>query len=244
MLGLIMGAVLTVPAWSFAQFSSDDSPRRGDDAVEAEDTAFCYNEFETDAVNSAYWDDHYVPCFSRWDACKSSFVLDVGDSRVGKIGGSYYSTPDAYYESGECGWASPIHQTSGDLYVFVGNAIAVNFNCSGTGDLTTYIDLFVEERVDVDCTGTILRSWRDQQDCTVMCLDDSGYRHQAAYGIGDCAANEAGEATWSNVCHMPDVLIPNLANGRWYKYMIYTGIFVGGSWQHNAVQTGCFRAVA
>lgn len=215
----------------------------------AEETAMCYVEgVEQDgilSVNSAYWDDIYVPCWANVDAdnnghiCKPYYVLNVGDVRVGKVGGSYYSTPDAYFESGECGWATPIGLSTGNLYVFVGNVLAVNLNCFVA--LRVGVELVVEHYSGTDCATGYVETWDDNQWCDVMCIQGSGYNHMAAHGIGECSS-EAGEPEpFALECRMPDLVIP-LTPGHSYKTRVQSAIHVGGSWQYWTEQTGCFVA--
>ncbi|MBN1772004.1 MAG: hypothetical protein JXB32_12115 [Deltaproteobacteria bacterium] len=241
MIALTAGVGLTFTVSSSAQ---DPPPGgwRGDSVVrEAEETNVCTADDGVDSINSAYWESVYVPCYARWDRCKSyNFVLNVGDVRVGKSGGSYYSNPDTYFESGQCGWATPIEMSGHPLYVYVGNAFGMNFSCSWNQWVA--IDFWVEEHSTMDCSGVIRRQWWDGQDCNIDCLDSSGYGYMAAYGIGDCAANEASEPEWTNVCHMPDVLIPNLIYQYSYKVNIQTWIYVDGSWQYGVQDSGCFLA--
>lgn len=238
--GLVFGPIVAVPAWSRAQDSSSESPRwRWDDVVEAEEVNYCTGEDGIESVNYAYWEDIYVPCFARFDTCKGNIhVLNVGDARVGRINTTYHSNPDAYFQASQCGWASSIGYTGGPLYVYVDNVIGIDFNCSSS--LTVGVDLRVEEWNSTNCTGAVQRTWYDSQDCWVMCLNNAGYHHMAAQGIGDCGAGEMFEPDWSDFCHMPDVYIgvPNTAHS--YKYYIVTWVLVGGSWQYGTQSLGCF----
>lgn len=238
------GAAMTlVPLPAAAQDSA-----YGSRPFYAEETAMCYTEENEEvgvlSYNSAYWDDIYVPCFAFMDYCKNSWVLNVGDVRVGKIGSSYYSTPDAYFETGECGWATAIGPATGSpysLYIYVDNVLAVNFNCSS--GLMAGVRLVVEEHATSDCSGYAVRTWDDNQHCLAICVTTTGgYAQMAANGIGRCTPyDESTEPPFDESCRMPDLVIPDVRPGYTYLTRVQSAIYLGGSWQYWTEQTGCFR---
>lgn len=239
-IGAVFGVIVVVPAWSSAQDSTSDSAWYRGEVVEAEDTNYCVGEGAGDSINYAYWEDVYVPCFARPDTCKGVAVLNVGDARVGRNGTSFYSNPDAYFQANQCGWASPIGRWDDALYVYVDNAVGINFNC--LVEQWVAIDFWVEQMTTADCSGPVERTWWDGQDCRVDCAGGAGYHHLAAQGIGDCGVLESAEPAFDDFCHMPDVFIPDLTHGRSYRYHIQTWIWVSGVWQYGAEQIGCFKA--
>ncbi len=242
-------------------------PEIHDDAFYASEEGICWSTPEGDgilSVGGSYYEDIRVPCWASRDyQCKGNMVINVGDLWSGKTGSTTELHPDAYYESGECGYgtyAGYIPSSDSGLYVYIGDALAMvtgNANSYGVG-----AELDVYEFTSADCsTGYTGDHWHDPtvsdeayggywQCCWVDPEYSDAYRPMAGYGIGYCASGDTdpGGSNSHAICQMPDVWIPRRSLGsvyRSYLYRIYTKVCQNAACTSGcsslSYQSGCFQ---
>lgn len=251
---LCAASVGTLGGWAAAQDTEEVDAAAAVRAYSADQAApttapeqdLCAPAEGTDSIDVGYWDDIYVPCFVQYDSCKQHYVLNVGEVRVGKgTGTSYMSEPDNFFQSGECGYGTYAGyvNSSYDLYIYAGNAIGINFDCSTS--LKVGVQLVAEEYYSNNCTGSVVRTLTDNQHCTINCVDNTGYAHLQKDGIGRCTVagtfEEEDESGFAEECRMPDMWInkPGTLPAS-YKIKLQSAIWRGGSWQNWTEQVGCF----
>lgn len=182
-------------------------------------------------------------CTANYNACIDDYRIDVGSARIIydlSRSASDWVKGDAYHSgtSGECGWSylAATIPLGEDLLFVLGSTTYTDLEPS-YGQIIRK-RLRVTEYSGINCTGTALRTYTDQQDITTptgtdnqLCLAD--YKQDCSGGYGD--------PTFT--CRLPDVLFNRPSGGgvRWYQTRAMAGLGLCGAYGclHEHEDVGC-----
>ena len=239
-------AVVVLPASAVAQ---DDMPNygEGDDVIPADEEAVCYPEGgEIDSVGGSYVEDIRVACWAALDdECKDAYIVNVGDFWGGRLDGTRYLYPDAYFDGGgECGWGTSAGSLDNDynLYFYVNDQLLITGADQAAVGVT--MQLWVTEYDGTSCQTGYETGWYTYDYIPCCGVSSSDNKQIAAYGVGDCYYPDRDGGL---ECHMLDVRRDFSSEGtgtQSYRYWISTKIWNGencddtpSSWYED---DGCF----